>query len=147
MHLTPRPFAARTGARSALTGLYARVGVETSVDGADPHRLVAMLFDGVIESIAQARGALRDGNVAAKGQAIGRAVRIVSEGLRAALNLNADGTLARDMDALYEYIALRLTHANLHADERALDECQRLIEPLRSAWMQIGSSVAAPAAA
>ena len=130
-----------------MSGLYARVGVETAIEAADPHRLVALLFDGVIESIAQARGAIRERNVAAKGHAIARAVRIVDEGLQAALDLKAGGQLAGDLDALYGYIALRLTHANLHADEAALDECQRLIEPLRAAWTGIAPAMAAPAAA
>jgi flagellar protein FliS len=38
-------------------------------------------------------------------------------------------------------VALRLTHANLHNDEAALDECVRLIEPIRSAWAAIGPEV------
>jgi flagellar protein FliS len=32
---------------------------------------------------------------------------------------------------------LRLTQANLHNDESALEECGRLIEPLRSSWAAI----------
>lgn len=138
---SPSPFAAADSARGAMSGLYARVGVETATLAADPHRLVALLFDGVVESIAQARGAIRERNVAAKGRAIGRAVRIVDEGLKAALDMKG-GELARDLDALYAYIALRLTHANLRDDEAALDECQRLIEPLRTAWREIAPAVA-----
>jgi len=42
---------------------------------------------------------------------------------------------------LYAYVTVRLTYANLHNDESALDECVRLIEPLRSAW----SSISQPA--
>ena len=144
MYASQSPFAAAS-ARSAMSGLYAKVGVETAIDAADPHRLVGLLFDGLIESIVQARGAIRERNIAAKGRAIGRAVRIVDEGLKAALNLKAGGALAGDLDALYAYIALRLTQANLHDDERALDECQRLIEPLRAAWSDIGPAAEAAA--
>ena len=140
------PYAAP--ARRGMTGnLYRNVGVETAIDAADPHRLVAMLFDGVLESIAQARGAIRHRNVALKGRAIGRAARIVEEGLKAALDLGRGGELARDLDGLYRYLTLRLTQANLHDDERALDECRRLVEPLRSAWREIAPVPGAPAAA
>jgi flagellar secretion chaperone FliS len=121
------------------SGVYRTVGLETGVTAASPHQLVMMLFEGVQESIAQARGAMRSRNIAVKGRAIGRAVRIVEEGLRAALDLEAGGELALDLRELYAYIALRLTRANLENDEAALDECQRLIEPLASAWAAIGT--------
>jgi len=124
--------------------LYAQVGVETGVSGANPHQLVALLFDGFQEAVAQARGALRSRQLAAKGVAIGRAVRILEEGLRAGLDLNAGGTLARDLDELYGYLTMRLTLANLHNDEQALDECQRLIQPLREAWTSIADALPTP---
>ena len=66
----------------------------TGVGTASPHQLVLMLFDGFDEALAQARGALRVGSIDAKGRAIGRATRIVDEGLRADLDLSAGGTLA-----------------------------------------------------
>lgn len=127
----PSPFAAR-GASA-----YRKVGVETGVSAADPHRLVAMLFDGFVDAVSQARGAMRAGDIEAKGRAISRAVRIIDEGLKAGLNLEAGGTLANDLADLYSYTTLRLTQANLRNDERALDECLSLIAPLRDAWQSI----------
>jgi flagellar protein FliT len=79
---------ARTRSDTQLaTGLYQTVQVDTGVANASPHQLVALLFEGFIAACAQARGAMLAGNVAIKGRAIGRAVRIVEEGLRAGLNL------------------------------------------------------------
>ena len=129
-----------SASRSApsLANAYRQVGTETGVSGATPHKLVQMLFDGFQEAIAQARGALRNRLIEAKIRAIGRALRIVDEGLHAGLNMSAGGALAADLDALYTYVSLRLTHANLHNDEAALDECGALIEPIRSAWAAIG---------
>ena len=132
-------------ARHALSGLYRQVGVESRVDTASPHRLVAMLFDGFLEAVAQGRGAMRDQRHDLKGQAIGRAVRIVEEGLRAGLDLRAGGTLARDLDDLYRYLAMRLTLANVRNDDDALDECQRLVRPLQEAWLAIADDVEGPA--
>ena len=131
--------------RRLQAGLYQQVSVESQLAGASPHHLVAMLFDGFMEAVAQAKGALRTKNHALKGQAIGRAVRIVEEGLRASLDTRAGGTLARDLADLYSYVTLRLTVANLRNDEAALDECQRLLQPLRQAWHSIGPTVDAPA--
>lgn len=123
---------------------YLRTGLETRAVDADPHQLVAMLFDGLFESLAQARGAIRSGDAAAKGRAIGRAVRIVDEGLRGALDLQS-GALAHNLHDLYAYVTLRLTRANLKGDEAALDECASLLQPLREAWTAIRPSALAPA--
>ena len=129
------------GALQQMRGnLYQQVGVETGVAGATPHQLVAMLFDGFVEAISQARGAMRDGRHEVKGAAISRAVRIIEEGLRAGLDMRAGGTLARDLHDLYGYLTLRLTMANLHNDERLLEECQHLIQPLREAWTSIADA-------
>jgi flagellar protein FliS len=124
-----------------LSNLYRRTSVEIDVHAATPHRLVQMLFDGLMEAFAQARGAIESGNVEQKARAIGRAVRILDEGLKAALNLKDGGRLAADLNDLYAYATLRLTQANLRNDLAALEECKRLIQPLREAWTEIGPRV------
>ena len=128
------PFAA---GRGTTVHAYHRTALETRAAEADPHQLVSMLFDGYFESLAQARGALRSGDLAAKGRAIGRAVSIVDEGLRAALDLRHGGPLARDLHDLYAYVTMRLTQANLSNDEPALEECASLLHPLAEAWASI----------
>ena len=139
------PFAARPTSPQHAGGLYNQVGNEARVAVATPHELVALLFEAYMEALAQARGAMRSGRRAEKGAALSRAVRIVEEGLRAGLDLNAGGTLARDLDDLYRYLTRRLTMANLRDDDAALDECRRLMQPLQEAWAAIGPTVAAGA--
>ena len=131
------------GRAHGFASAYARVGVETSVNAASAHKLIELLFNGFIDSIVMARGAMRARQIETKGKAIGRAARIVEEGLKAGLNLEAGGRLAEDLNALYAYVALRLLAANLRNDEDALDECVRLIGPLRDAWVAIGPQVEA----
>ena len=125
-----------------LANAYRQVGTETGISGATPHKLVQMLFDGFSEAVAQARGALRGRQIEAKGRAISRALAIIDEGLHAGLNMSAGGQLAADLDDLYTYVALRLTHANMHNEESALDECVALMDPIRSAWAQIAPQAA-----
>ena len=131
-------------ASSAFAGAYRTVGVETGVAAASPHQLVTMLFDGFNAAIAEARVALAKGEVEAKCKALGRALRIVDEGLKAPLDA-AGGTLSEKLSSLYAYVSLRLTQANLTNDVAALDECVKLLEPVRSAWVAIGPTAAAPA--
>jgi len=132
------PYAQRTARSAQVGGLYQQVSVESELSGATPHHLVAMLFEGWMTAVAKARGAMRAGDATAKGHAIGRAVRIIDEGLRAGLDMQGGGTLARDLHDLYGYLTVRLTMANLRNDEAALDECQRLMKPLQEAWTAIG---------
>lgn len=134
-------FAAPFSARGVQGQLYREVGVSTGVAGATPHQLVTMLYDGLLESIRQARGAMKLKQVDLRGRAISRALRIVDEGLKAPLNMAEGGELAQRMSDLYGYISLRLIEANLRNDEQALVECQTLIEPLRDGWQQIAAQV------
>jgi flagellar protein FliS len=132
MFATASAHAPHTGA-----GAYRQVSVSTGVAAATPHRLVLMLFDGFDEALAQALGALREGAIEAKCKAIARAARIVDEGLRANLDLDAGGALAADLRELYAYVGLRLVKANLHNDAAGIEECRRLLQPLREAWASI----------
>ena len=126
--------------RAALA--YQRVGVETAVSQASPHQLVNMLFEGLLQNVSAARVALKRGDIAVKGERINKAVRIIDEGLKPALNLAQGGDIAANFNGLYGYCALRLTEANLRNDDAALEEVIRVIEPLADGWKQIGGQVA-----
>lgn len=123
----------------AFAGTYQKVGVETGVSTASPHRLIAMLFDGFNDAVTETRSAMKKRDVPAKCVAVTRAVRIVDEGLASALDHQGGGKLAGDLAALYGYVVVRLTYAHLHNDEAALDECVRLLEPVKAAWAAIGN--------
>ncbi len=123
----------RTGA-----GAYASVGVESIVLAASPHQLINMLFDGAGVAIRTAGAHMQAGRMAAKGEAISRALDIINNGLLAALDVQRGGELAQRLASLYEYIARRLLSANLHNDKAALDEAGQLLEEIGSAWREIG---------
>ncbi|MES2102194.1 MAG: flagellar export chaperone FliS [Pseudomonadota bacterium] len=129
--------AAYASAPRQQAGAYQQMHLSTGVEGASSHALVAMLFDGALEAIAEARVALRSGNRQAKGNAICRAAGIVDEGLNARLDLAAGGAIAADLRVLYDYISARLVLANLRDDDAALEECARLLSPVRGAWADI----------
>lgn len=126
--------------------MYSKVGLETDVLNASPHRLVGLLFDGLFDAMSHARGAIQSRNNELKNRSLMRSVRILDEGLKAALNLES-GPLATDLRDLYAYMCMRLTHANLHSDTAAIEECQRLLTPVREAWTAIGDQTATQRAA
>ncbi|WP_028240711.1 flagellar export chaperone FliS [Stutzerimonas azotifigens] len=112
---------------------YQNVNRNAQVLEASPHRLIQMLMEGGLERIAQARGALERGQVALKGELIGKAVAIVG-GLREGLNMDAGGELAANLDSLYDYMARRLVEANIHNDTQRLDEVAGLLRQIKSGW-------------
>lgn len=124
---------------------YHRVGVETGVDAASPHKLIVMLFDGALLAIGSARMQMEARQVPEKGASISRAIDIISCGLKASLDKSAGGELAQNLDALYDYMISRLLQANLKNDRQALDEVTGLLRDIRSAWEQIADDPAVQA--
>lgn len=112
---------------------YSSVKVQSSVEDASPHRLIQMLFEGAIERIAQAKGAMQRKEVTRKLEAVNKAINIVS-GLQGSLNDAEGGELAANLDGMYDYIIRRLIQANQENDPAQLDECGRLLGELKSAW-------------
>ena len=116
---------------------YTNIHVETGVQNADPHQLVAMLLDGALTSIAAAHAAMERGEIAAKGCAIARAASIVEEGLRGMLDMQAGGEVAKTLHDLYTCVLVRLTQAHAANDRALLRECSELLSPLRDSWNAI----------
>ena len=116
---------------------YARIGLETGVAAASPQRLVVMLYDGALAAITEGRGHLMAGRTAPKGRSLGKAIGIIDEGLKAALDVAQGGAIARQLMDLYDYIAQRLLLANARNDVALLDEAARLLAELRDAWASL----------
>ncbi|WP_312518056.1 flagellar export chaperone FliS [Massilia sp.] len=119
-------------------GAYATVGLETGVAAASPHKLVVMLYDGVIVSLLSAINNIKVTNIAAKGAALSKAITIIDNGLRASLDKNAGGEIAANLDSLYDYMSRRLLEANIKNDVAIIEEVRGLMADLRSAWVEIG---------
>ncbi|WP_172117771.1 flagellar export chaperone FliS [Halomonas hibernica] len=117
---------------------YARVGVESGVMSADPHRLIVLLFEGAQTSIRAARIHMQSGNTSEKGKAISKALDIINNGLSAALDQEKGGDIAERLASLYDYIARLLLTANLRNDEESLNQAEQLLENIASAWREIG---------
>lgn len=124
---------------------YAKVGMETSVISASPHKLIVMLYDGALVAIKSAAVHMAAGRIAEKGAAISKALDIVNNGLRASLDKKAGGDIAANLDALYVYMTERLLTGSLQNSTVMLDEVQTLLLDLRDAWTQIGEKPAMPA--
>ena len=123
---------------------YANVDLETGIASASPHKLIVMLYDGALVALRTAKTNMTAGNIPAKGAAISKAITIIDNGLRVSLDKEAGGTIAENLDALYDYMGRRLFQANLQNDVAIVDEVHNLLADLRSAWVQIGDKVQQP---
>lgn len=110
---------------------------QSGVQSASPHRLIEMLFDGLVERITQAKGAMQYKNVELKGVKINNAIAIIS-GLRESLNLDDGGDLALNLDDLYVYLQGLLAKAHIENNPLLLDEAHQLVGNIHSAWREIG---------
>ncbi|MBS7350634.1 MAG: flagellar export chaperone FliS [Comamonas sp.] len=124
---------------------YRQVGAHSGVENASPHLLIQMLFDGLFQSLNAARGALERGEIAEKGQHLGKAVRILQEGLAAGLNLEKGGELAENLKMLYDYCVKQLTQANIRNELALVEEVVVILQPVAQAWKEIGPNGAAVA--
>ncbi len=116
---------------------YADVGVAAKIKSATPHQLILLLFEGASSAVSVAKLHLERGEVAQKGKLISQAIDIITNGLKASLNIEAGGRLAEQLAALYDYMARRLLSANLENNVAALDEVSKLLEEIHSAWIEI----------
>lgn len=119
---------------------YSKLGLETDVVDADPHRLVLILFDGALLAVQRAKGHLADRRIPEKCQALSQAIRIVDSGLCSSVDPSHAPEFATRLIRLYKYIIMRLLHANMRNDLKAMDEAANLLSGLRGAWARIGPS-------
>lgn len=114
-----------------------KIGVESGMFSADPHRQISMLYQGALLAIANARNGILRKDLPAKAAGISKAFMIIDGGLNASLGKKVGGELVQNLSALYEYMGIRLTQANLNNDMAALDEVARLLNDLNGAWESI----------
>ncbi|MFN5349154.1 MAG: flagellar export chaperone FliS [Polaromonas sp.] len=118
---------------------YRQVGVAAQVDAASGPQLVSLLFEALRVQLLRAETALARNQLSEKGEAIGKAVRIIEEGLRAGLDLRGANKLPQMLDELYGYCGKTLTEANFYNDAKKVSEVARLIETVVHAWKQAAS--------
>ncbi len=108
----------------------------TEVQSRTPLELVTMLNDGVIRFLGNARDAVVRRDIAARRDALNRALAIISE-LQSTLNIEKGGAVAAELDRLYEYSTLRLLDAAMRNEVEPIDEVLRIFGILRDGWSTI----------
>jgi len=116
---------------------YSAVDVQTSGARYDQYELALLMFDKTLEALASAHAAILAHDTNTKIQSIGKAVKILQDGLRTSLDLENGGELAANLDSLYDYCVLKLTLANANHQAELVTEVMQLLRPVADAWRQI----------
>jgi flagellar secretion chaperone FliS len=111
------------------------------VTTASPHQLLVMLYDRLALDLERAEESLTGGDREAAREPLMHAQEIVLE-LRASLQVDVWEGGPR-LAALYAWLVGELIQANVKGDVRRVRDCRKVVEPLRDAWREAASSLAA----
>ena len=114
---------------------YKTTSLDAEMAVADPHRVIQMLMQGLLERLAQAKGAIERRDYSAKSTSISKAMDIIN-GLQGSLDLSY-GQIPQDLYALYDYMKDRLMDASRNMTCEPIDEVANLIITIKSAWDNI----------
>jgi len=110
---------------------YKRVHVET----ANPGRILLSLYDAAIRFTERAVEQIEAGDLAGKGQSLGRAHAIVAEFI-AALDHKRSPELCRNLELVYIFMIDQLMEANTRVDAAPLALVLKHLRSMRETWSQ-----------
>lgn len=117
---------------------YRELGTDVASASASPHQLVAMLLEGVLDRLARARGAARNGQRTERLHNVSAAISIL-EYLKLCLD-PAGADLSTRLAALYDFCLRYLVQANAAPDPAAMiEEVAAVLRPIRQGWDELAA--------
>ena len=121
---------------------YRTMGAVGNLAEATPYQVVQVMLDALLARVAEAAGHLERGEVAAKGEKIGKALGLI-EALTLLLDNVAGGEIAANLERLYDYASRTLLRAQLENRGDLLKEVSSLLREIKLGW----DGIAPPAGA
>lgn len=116
---------------------YKQITAHSAVEEASPHRLIQMLFEGLLDRLNLAKGHIARKELEEKTRYLDMSLSIIG-GLQASLDMDKGGEVAKNLDALYDYMTMRLFKANAENKAEYVEEVANLVREIKSAWDEIG---------
>ncbi|UTZ28399.1 flagellar export chaperone FliS [Vibrio campbellii] len=116
---------------------YQQVDLDAQAASANPHQLVVMLIDGLLDEIERIRGHLAASRLEAKGVSINKCMNILI-GLSSALDEENGGEIAENLRQLYDFCQVELYYTSVQNDATRLDNVERVMGNVREGWMNFG---------
>lgn len=114
---------------------------QQTVETASPAQLISMLYHEGVATILRSEDHLGAGRLEEAHHQLQRAQAIVHE-LRASLDFERGGVIARNLDALYDFVLDRLVTANIRKDATGLVGARETLAQLSMTWDEMSASVA-----
>ena len=99
-----------------------------------PEKLIEMLYEGVLRFNAQAKKAIKDGDIEKKFYWANRSISIIVE-LIEVLDMSA-GEISKYLAGLYNYQIQLLSEALIEDNIAKIDECTNVFKGLLEAWRE-----------
>ena len=115
---------------------YQQVSRDSGIATADNHQVIFMLLQGLLDSVAIAKGCILRKDIEGRAKSINRSINITS-GLIDGINHKVHPEIGENFEALYRYVQVRLNDAALEQSVEPLDEIVNLITPIKDAWLNI----------
>ena len=116
---------------------YKQITAHSAVEEASPHRLIQMLFEGLLDRLNLAKGHIARKELEEKTRYLDMSLSIIG-GLQASLDMDKGGEVAKNLDALYDYMTMQLFKANAENKAEYVEEVANLVREIKSAWDEIG---------
>ncbi|MCR5536291.1 MAG: flagellar export chaperone FliS [Succinivibrio sp.] len=114
-------------------GAYKKASLTAEISVADPYIVTKMLYQGIFERIAQAKGAISRGDLETKAKKLSSATAIL-ENLKSTLDFSVNESLAQSLYDLYCFIIDKISDASIKLTCEPLDEALRVFMPIKEAW-------------
>lgn len=115
---------------------YQKNSLKQELSVSEPYNITKLLFQGIFDKLAQAKGAIERKDLALKSQTMGTAMAIL-EHLRNTLDFSYNKELAQNLFDLYTFCIDKLTDATFDLDTSKIDDVLKVLKPIKDAWDKI----------
>lgn len=115
---------------------YRQASLEARAASANPHEMVRMLLEGLLEELARAAGHMQRKAFEDKGKSINKCLNIV-HGLDSMLDMDNGGEVAANLNRLYDYCSRQLVSASVDNDPKALQPVVEVITLIQEGWANL----------
>jgi flagellar protein FliS len=115
---------------------YQNVSVKSNLASADPHQVITLMYNGLLESLAQAKGAIERNNYEKKSTLLTKSINIL-QSLKNSLDRESEPEISQNFDQLYSFCIDCIHGASHSLDITAIDQVINFLSPLRDAWQEM----------
>lgn len=126
------------GQFGAARARYQRVDVASRVEGADPHQLVGILYDELLQSLDAMAVAMARGDLNQRGERQARALRLLS-GLETSLDYDQGGEIAIGLAKIYREARRLVIAAAREGDTALIGQARDMLGEVAGAWGEIAA--------